>query len=102
MRRAKSAWGVGFVKASPEPGGVDRLKGARHITIGGHFVYVVADAGLVILNLDDPLHPKVVAEDATVKQGTGLAVQFRAAFHGRRGRLLGVKVQENVPLGAAI
>ena len=34
-------------------GGV--LKGARHITIGGHYVYVVADAGLVILNLDETM-----------------------------------------------
>ena len=35
------------------------LKGARHLTIGGHFVYVAADAGLVILNLDNPLRPQV-------------------------------------------
>jgi hypothetical protein len=39
------------------PNGI--LKGARHLTVGGHFVYVAADAGLVILNLDDPLHPQV-------------------------------------------
>ena len=31
------------------------LNGARHITIGGHFAYIAADAGLVILDLDDPL-----------------------------------------------
>src|SRR3981081_4640982 len=32
------------------------LKGARHITIGGHYAYIAADAGLVILDLADPVH----------------------------------------------
>ncbi|HYR35390.1 MAG TPA: hypothetical protein VEQ87_13940, partial [Burkholderiales bacterium] len=40
-------------------GGV--LRGARHITIGGHYAYVAADAGLVIVDLDQPLAPKVAA-----------------------------------------
>ena len=55
------------------------LKGARHVTIGGHFVYVVADAGVVILNLDDPLHPKV--ESVVPLQGArASALQFRYLF----------------------
>ena len=37
------------------PDGV--LNGARHVTIGGHFAYVAADAGLVVVDLDDPLQP---------------------------------------------
>ncbi|HEY4448163.1 MAG TPA: hypothetical protein VGN03_06155, partial [Steroidobacteraceae bacterium] len=40
-------------------GGV--LKGARYLVVGGHYVYVAADAGLVILDLDDPLHARVAS-----------------------------------------
>jgi hypothetical protein len=55
------------------------LKGARHITIGGHYVYIVADAGLVILNLDDPLHPKVESV-LPLQDGRASALQFRYLF----------------------
>ncbi|MBV8806525.1 MAG: hypothetical protein JO042_15820, partial [Sinobacteraceae bacterium] len=55
------------------------LKGARHITVGGHFAYIVADAGLVILNLDDPLHPKVESV-VPLKDGRASALQFRYLF----------------------
>ena len=41
------------------PGGV--LNGARHITLGGHYAYIAADAGLVVVDLDDPLKPRHVA-----------------------------------------
>ena len=37
------------------------LAGARHVTLGGRFAYVAADAGLVIVDLDDPLKPKLAA-----------------------------------------
>ena len=40
-------------------GGV--LKGARHITLGGYYAYIATDAGLVVLNLNDPLKPAVAA-----------------------------------------
>ncbi len=55
------------------------LKGARHLTIGGRYVYIVADAGLVVLDLDDPLKPKLLA---TVPLNNGRAVQqqFRYLF----------------------
>ncbi|MDZ7825007.1 MAG: hypothetical protein U5R48_01970 [Gammaproteobacteria bacterium] len=35
------------------------LDGARHITMGGHYAYIAADAGLVILDLDDPMEPQL-------------------------------------------
>jgi len=41
------------------PGGL--LNGARHITLGGHYAYIAADAGLVVLDLNDPLKPRHVA-----------------------------------------
>jgi len=31
----------------------------RHLTIGGHYAYIMAKKGLVIVNLDQPLQPRV-------------------------------------------
>jgi hypothetical protein len=58
-------------------GGV--LKGARHLTIAGTIVYVAADAGVVILDLDDPLKPKLVGTLA-IQGARATAVQFRYLF----------------------
>ena len=59
------------------PGGL--LQGARHLAVAGHFVYIAADRGLVILDLDDPLQPRTAAviEVAGVRAS---AVQFRYLF----------------------
>ena len=58
-------------------GGV--LKGARHITIGGDHFYIAADAGVVVLDMSDPLHPKL---DTVVKLdgARATALQFRYLF----------------------
>jgi hypothetical protein len=40
-------------------GGV--LNGARHLSIAGTWFYVAADAGLVVLDMNDPLQPRHVA-----------------------------------------
>jgi hypothetical protein len=55
------------------------LNGARHITIGGYYVYVIADSGLVILNMDKPLAPKVEAV-VPLNDGRASALQFRYLF----------------------
>lgn len=55
------------------------LDGARHLTIAGHWVYVAADAGLVVLNLDDPLQPEVAAV-MPLEGIRSTAVQFRYLF----------------------
>jgi hypothetical protein len=55
------------------------LNGARHITLGGHYAYIAADAGLVILNLNDPLKPKV-ASVVKMKDPRASALQFRYLF----------------------
>ncbi|WP_157471014.1 hypothetical protein [Colwellia sp. PAMC 20917] len=57
----------------------DILKGARHLTIGGRYVYIIADAGLVILDLDDPLTPKHLITVA-LNNGHSVAQQFRYLF----------------------
>jgi hypothetical protein len=59
------------------PDGV--LNGARHITLGGYYAYIAADKGIVVVNLDQPLQPKLEAvlelEDARAS-----ALQFRYLF----------------------
>ncbi len=59
------------------PNGI--LNGARHLTIGGHLVYVIADAGLVILDLDQPLAPAVLSV-VPLRDGRASALQFRYLF----------------------
>jgi hypothetical protein len=55
-------------------GGV--LDGARHVTLGGHYAYVAARAGLVVVDLDDPLHPRHVAT-IPLRNARASALQFR-------------------------
>ncbi len=62
------------------PNGI--LTGARRITIVGTYAYILCDHGLVVVNLDNPLDPKVTAEIGApfLNDAHGLAVQFRYAF----------------------
>ena len=56
-----------------------RLKGARHATIAGRYAYIAADAGLMVVDLADPLQPKL---ETVVKlvDVRATAVQFRYLF----------------------
>jgi hypothetical protein len=56
------------------------LDGATNLTIAGNFAYVVCDAGLQIISIDDPLNPKIVRSLPDIRKGTAVAVQFRYAF----------------------
>jgi hypothetical protein len=58
------------------------LTGAVNITLAGHYAYVLAPKGLFVVDLDNPLKPKIVAtvgEPHLVKPRS-VAVQFRYAF----------------------
>ncbi len=55
------------------------LKGARYLAIAGTHFYVSADAGIVELDMDDPLHPKVMAV-IPIQGAQGTMVQFRYLF----------------------
>jgi len=55
------------------------LNGARHIVLGGHFAYIAADAGIVIVDLDDPLHPRLAAV-VPFNGARASALQFRYLF----------------------
>ena len=52
------------------------LKGARHITLGGNYAYIAADAGLVVVDVSDPLHPKL-SSVLPVRDARASAIQFR-------------------------
>jgi hypothetical protein len=71
------------------PGGI--LNGGRAITIVGHYAYICCDAGLVVVSLEDPLHPMVtsVVGPEVLNCPEAVQVQFRYAFVCDAG---GVKV----------
>jgi hypothetical protein len=62
------------------PNGI--LNGARRITIAGTYAYMLCDRGLVVVDLDKPLQPRVVAEIGApeLNDPRGIAIQFRYAF----------------------
>ena len=62
------------------PNGI--LNGARRITFAGTYAYILCDRGLVVIDLDNPLQPKVTAEIGPpfLNDPRGVAVQFRYAF----------------------
>jgi len=62
------------------PGGI--LSGARRITIAGTHAYILCDRGLVVVDLDNPLQPRVTAQIGAPQlvEPQGIAVQFRYAF----------------------
>jgi hypothetical protein len=56
------------------------LNGAETLTIAGNYVYVGCDQGLVVLDFNEPLTPKIVAKLESIKKATSIAIQFRYAF----------------------
>ena len=61
----KGAWNEGGV-----------LTGARHITLAGHYAYIAADAGMVVIDLDNPAAPRHVAT-MPLTDARASALQFR-------------------------
>ncbi|MDH3768891.1 MAG: hypothetical protein OES99_10625, partial [Gammaproteobacteria bacterium] len=55
------------------------LDGARHLTMGGYYAYIMTADSLVILSLDDPLNPVMLAT-VPVSDGRASALQFRYLF----------------------
>ena len=66
--------------AAFNPGGV--LAGAVNLAIAGHYVYVLCDRGLVVVDIDDPLKARVVSQlgAPSIRQPKSIAIQFRYAF----------------------
>ncbi|HKK51151.1 MAG TPA: hypothetical protein VKA74_06170, partial [Myxococcota bacterium] len=55
------------------------LDGARYATFAGHLLYVSAKAGVVVVDLDDPLKPEVLST-IPMNDPRGTMVQFRYLF----------------------
>lgn len=58
------------------------LTGARRITIAGTYAYVLTEKALVVVDLDNPLQPKITATlgAPVLNEPRAVAVQFRYAF----------------------
>jgi hypothetical protein len=69
------------------PAGV--LTGARRIAIVGTYAYILTDKSLVVVDLDNPLAPRVAATIGApaLNDPRGIAVQFRYAFVADRDGL---------------
>ena len=55
------------------------LNGAKDIEMGGQYAYIIADAGLVIIDFDEPLSPKHVTT-IPLNDGRDVFQQFRYLF----------------------
>jgi hypothetical protein len=56
-----------------------KLTGARFVEIVGNYAYVLTDKALVVVDLSDPLAPKIASE-LPMQGATRLSVQFRYGF----------------------
>jgi hypothetical protein len=67
-------------EATFNPEGI--LNGAKTIAIVGTYAYIGCDAGLVVVNINDPKHPCVTAilKEPNVHHPRSIAAQFRYAF----------------------
>src|SRR5215210_2192452 len=54
------------------------LDGATHIAIAGTYAYITSERGLAIVNINDPLHPRLAAQIGApaLKRPRAIAIQF--------------------------
>jgi hypothetical protein len=69
------------------------LDGARYATFAGHILYVAANRGVVVVDLDDPTHPRHLAT-IPIDDARGMMVQFRYLFVVDSGGLRVVDVTD--------
>jgi hypothetical protein len=62
------------------PGGI--LSGARRLSIAGTYAYIVTDKNLVVVDLNNPLAPRITATIGApvLDRPAAIAIQFRYAF----------------------
>lgn len=56
------------------------LTGLTSLTLAGHLAYATSAAGLVIIDLDQPLSPRIVSVVGGLRDARSVAVQLRYAF----------------------
>ncbi|MDW8344195.1 MAG: hypothetical protein RMM51_06850 [Verrucomicrobiae bacterium] len=83
-----------------------KLTGARAAYVAGATLYLVAQRGLFVININDPLNPQLVAEVTGFRNPRAIAVQFRYAFVSdddgvKVVRLDDLKIVATVPLAQA-
>jgi hypothetical protein len=57
-----------------------KLTGSENLTIAGNTLYIVGQKGLVVIDINNPMQPKIVAEISSFVKPTSVTVQFRYAF----------------------
>jgi len=56
------------------------LEGASSIYVAGRWLYMGTNAGLQIIDIDQPLQPKIIATVPSIQKATGIGAQFRYIF----------------------
>jgi hypothetical protein len=69
-----------FANGAFNPGGA--LNDANNVNIAGHYAYITTGNGLVIVDIDEPLNPRIVKQIAApeLRNPRAIAIQFRYAF----------------------
>ncbi len=67
-----------FANGAFNPGGA--LDDANNITIAGRYAYITTGRGLAVVDLDDPLNPKLVKRITELRNPRSIAIQFRYGF----------------------
>lgn len=69
-----------YANGAFNPGGA--LNDANNVTIAGHYAYVTTAHGLAVVDIDDPLNPRITRQIGApeLRNPRALAVQFRYAF----------------------
>jgi hypothetical protein len=55
------------------------LNDANNVTIAGHYAYITTGHGLVVVDINDPLNPRIIQE-IPLHHAHAIAVQFRYGF----------------------
>ncbi len=71
-----------FIQRQPGWNPDGKLTGANNIVVAGTYAYITADKGLFIVDLDNPMNPRLVGEigEPFIKKPRAVQVQFRYAF----------------------
>jgi hypothetical protein len=75
LKRALDA--AKYPNAAFNPGGA--LSDANNIAIAGHYAYITTAHALAVVDIDDPLNPRLTAQ-LELRNPRAIAIQFRYAF----------------------
>jgi hypothetical protein len=69
-----------YANGAFNPGGA--LNDANNVTVAGHYAYITTGNGLVIVDINDPLNPKIAQQITApeLRHPRAIAIQFRYGF----------------------